>query len=54
MRVPDFWIFYGVFWVFGHFDRWLMTGRNVLSMVRSERKIVNSPTTIAFDNRTVN
>jgi hypothetical protein len=43
-----------VFWVVGHFDRWLMTGLDVLPMVRSERKIVNSPTAIVFDNRTVN
>ncbi|AKA22334.1 hypothetical protein PCL1606_08790 [Pseudomonas chlororaphis] len=27
---------------------------NVLPMVRSERKIVNSPTAILFDNRTKN
>jgi len=27
---------------------------NVLSMVRSGRKIVNSPTAILFDNRTKN
>jgi len=31
-----------------------MTGPNVVLMLRSGRKIVNSPKTILFDNRTQN
>ncbi|PBJ05757.1 hypothetical protein BSF40_29370 [Pseudomonas sp. ACN5] len=31
-----------------------MTGPNVVLMLRSGQKIVNSPTTIVFDNRTQN
>jgi len=47
-----------VFWVVERFvehcDRWFGSGLDVELMLRSEQKIVNSPTAIVFDNRTQN
>ncbi|ANI62578.1 hypothetical protein PGR6_50050 [Pseudomonas sp. GR 6-02] len=43
-----------VFRVFGNRVHGVVTGLNVVSMVRSGRKIVNSPTAIVFDNRPQN
>jgi len=43
-----------VFWVFGHRVMLFTAGPNVVLMVRSGRKIVNSPKAILFDNRTQN
>jgi hypothetical protein len=46
-----------VFWVVERFvehcDR-VVSGLDVALMLRSEQKIVNSPTAIVFDNRTQN
>lgn len=54
MSVYPFLKFYVVFRVFGNRVHGVVTGLNVLSMVRSGRKIVNSPTAIVFDNRPQN
>jgi len=40
--------------VVNHYDRWFLAGRNVMTMLRSEQKIVNSRKAIVFDNRTQN
>jgi hypothetical protein len=50
-RPPDY--FYVVFCVVGP-NPVDMTGPNVVLMLRSEQKIVNSPKAILFDNRTQN